>query len=417
MYKSSRRERTTLFILCSPLFIVAHPSFISIFIFIFAQTDDGRMKTEGSFCLSTLTQWQSRRDGKRSQSTHSRPRARLLLLISYLQHGVLLSLVVTNRLPSDIAHRAFTTKHIPSEEQYEMGNQLSKESRLTWFTREDEKRLFGDDDIQKVDPDFINEFRMLYSSNDEAIPLDFRMCVFMLSVDEIEDRGLYFGCPGQKEGDVWIEQPKGLKLPVGVVPRYYNQFNQRSLNDDFCCKLQKYIVFQQWNHLRQACPDFKCGVCAKTPVPNLAALGHCFYNESEYKINQLASIPVCTNPKCLLIARKCKRKVFDTRASATGFTKGSSAIACANCERWKHEMESDHLECSRCKAVTYCNVKCQKAHWSKHKKACKLVTCQHCERSETSTKFPTCSQCEQVFYCGEDCQKADWSSHRNICNT
>jgi hypothetical protein len=295
-----------------------------------------------------------------------------------------------------------------------MGNQLSKESRLTWFTREDEKRLFGDD-IQNVDQDFIDEFRMLYSSNDEAIPFDFRMCVFMVSVYEIERRGLYTGCRGLKQGDVRIERPKGLKLPVGVDN---NQLSQRSSNDVFVLNLQKYIVFQQLKHLRQACPNIKCGVCAKTHIRNICAKGYHSCDESGYTIDQVACIPVCKKPRCSLIADKCIAKVYESWASTTGLKLSDDVInVCANCDRCKNGVGSEHLECSRCKAVSYCSVECKKAHWPKHKKACKLVTCQHCKKLETSTKFPTCSQCEQVFYCGKDCQKADWSSHRNICNT
>jgi hypothetical protein len=285
-------------------------------------------------------------------------------------------------------------------------------SSLLTFTREDEMPLFGSN-IQTLDPAFIDEFRILYSSNDEAIPLDFRMCVFMVSVDEIENRGLYLGCPGQEQGDVRIERPNGLKLPVGFVHKYIDQMN---LNNDFLGKLWDYIQCEQWNHLRQAGPNFKCGVCAKTPVPFIATEGHYSRNESGYRIDHVACIiPVCTNDKCWLIANKCIGKVRDSWASATGFPTGLSATVCENCDRWNDGVH--HLECSRCNAASYCNAECQRADWPKHKKACKLVTCQHCEKLEIHTKFPTCVRCKQVFYCGEDCQKADWPSHKKICNT
>jgi hypothetical protein len=289
-------------------------------------------------------------------------------------------------------------------------------SSLLTFTREDEMPLFGNN-IQTLDPAFIDEFRILYSSNDEAIPLDFRMCVFMVSVDEIENRGLYLGCPGQEQGDVRMERSNGLKLPVGVVHKY-NQFDQTmNMNNDFLGKLWDYIQCGQWNHLRQACPNLKCGVCAKTPVLDMATEGYHSRNESAYKNDQVACIPVCTNDKCWLIANKCNAKVYESWASATGFPSCRSASACANCERWNDGVQFELLECSRCNAVSYCNTECQRADWPKHKNACTLVNCQHCEKLETSTKFPTCGRCKQVFYCGEDCQRANWPSHKNLCNS
>ena len=51
---------------------------------------------------------------------------------------------------------------------------------------------------------------------------------------------------------------------------------------------------------------------------------------------------------------------------------------CANCK----ELPSDDkpfARCSRCKMIFYCSSKCQKVHWSEHKKTC----------NDTSIKYPS----------------------------
>jgi hypothetical protein len=179
-----------------------------------------------------------------------------------------------------------------SKRRNEMGEDGPAPPSLLKFTREDETRLFGNN-IQNIDPEFINEFRMLYSSNDEAIPLYSRLCVFMVSVDEIENRGLYLGCRGLNEGDIviagCIAECKGLKLPVGIVPKYCNKSGQSGKKDDFLRTRWEYIACRAWNELRQEVPILKCGVCANSPAPILANTRYHCSNRSVCKIDHLYS--------------------------------------------------------------------------------------------------------------------------------
>jgi hypothetical protein len=225
---------------------------------------------------------------------------------------------------------------------------------LLKFTREDEKPLFGGN-IQHLDPGFLNDFRMLYSSNDDAIPLDFRMCVFMVSVDEIENRGLYLGCRGLNEDDIWMAGCKGMKVPVvGIAPKY-NKYCQSSMKDD----------------LRL------------------------------YNVEKTACIPVCTKDKCWLIANnKCIAKVHDTWASATRFTAGDTWSICANCERSYLGVGYKLLECSRCKAAWYCNVECQKAHWPKHKKRARSLLVNTVKNWKQTRNFPLVHGASKSFIAG-----------------
>ena len=43
---------------------------------------------------------------------------------------------------------------------------------------------------------------------------------------------------------------------------------------------------------------------------------------------------------------------------------------CASCGQSSKDTMKKHMVCSRCKAVSYCSVPCQRAHWKKHKAVC-----------------------------------------------
>ena len=46
-------------------------------------------------------------------------------------------------------------------------------------------------------------------------------------------------------------------------------------------------------------------------------------------------------------------------------------LKCANCGA--EDKKRNLKMCGRCKSVFYCNRKCSKAHWKKHKKSCKKL--------------------------------------------
>jgi hypothetical protein len=135
-------------------------------------------------------------------------------------------------------------------------------------------------------------------------------------------------------------------------------------------------------------------------------------------LHSFPCFPVCNSGKCHLIAAKCLEKMVKTVDSVTGeavFSFSRAPTMCANCHRMNFGGESKRLDCSRCNTASYCNTECQKAHWPIHKKACSIITCQRCEKLETTKWFSKCARCEQVFYCGRDCQLADWPKHKKDC--
>jgi len=50
------------------------------------------------------------------------------------------------------------------------------------------------------------------------------------------------------------------------------------------------------------------------------------------------------------------------------------AFSCAVCGRMEHPHETKLLKCTRCDCVRYCNVICQRGHWTVHKSMCCVST-------------------------------------------
>jgi hypothetical protein len=268
---------------------------------------------------------------------------------------------------------------------------------LPRFTRDDEKDLF---DLDNMNLDFLDEFRKMYSENSESCPLDFQANVFNISVDEIESRGMD---EVEHECDIYIAT---LKLPVAVRKL------AETCNSDhpFLHSLANSILDLHWKNTLQENPDrYKCAVCKSHDVTSKAsAVTHKVTDTNSWQLHMFPCFPLCTSNECRLIATKCLENVTNDLESRAGDTKVNP---CANCACY----DSQHMCCSRCNEAYYCNVECQKAHWSVHKTACMLAPCQHCEKLETTKRFSKCSRCQQVFYCGRDCQIADWPNHKMVC--
>jgi hypothetical protein len=191
--------------------------------------------------------------------------------------------------------------------------------------------------------------------------------------------------------------------------------SEKSFLDDLGAQI---INFQLEKILQKNPKKYKCVTCQKAPATRSVSMICRAVNNTTWSLHVFPSFPVCDSTKCSLIASKCAEKMLSTLASVTGQEKISPSevvTQCNNCERLNYGGESERLNCSRCNIACYCNVECQKAHWPKHKKACKLVTCQHCEKLETTKLFSMCARCQQVFYCGRDCQLNDWRNHKKDC--
>jgi hypothetical protein len=283
--------------------------------------------------------------------------------------------------------------------------------RLPAFTREDEKELFRQD----VDSNFLDEFRRTYGSNAESCTLEFQANVANVSVEEFEDVDLNGnGDEIAKTFDIYTVT---LKVPVGV-----RTFAEQGNKPNFLMFLANQITDVQWrNVLQDNTNKYKCAVCRKIPdEARLVSVTSALKKVTEHnscRVHLYPCFPVCDSDRCHLIASRCIDKFYDNMASVSGEESLSSSKIlnlCAHCGRCENK-ETKLLKCSRCNQTSYCNAECQKAHWPKHKKACKLVTCQYCEKLETVKLFAKCSRCQRVFYCGSDCQRADWANHKKMC--
>ncbi|GFH61293.1 hypothetical protein CTEN210_17769 [Chaetoceros tenuissimus] len=99
----------------------------------------------------------------------------------------------------------------------------------------------------------------------------------------------------------------------------------------------------------------------------------------------------------------CKRADFTSSTSTVDrfFTKQDAkilmkdirevqedSIVCGNCAKRASQIGQRLSICSRCKCEYYCNQKCQRAHWSKHKSRCS----QYCDTMEKLKSITTSNE-------------------------
>ena len=95
-----------------------------------------------------------------------------------------------------------------------------------------------------------------------------------------------------------------------------------------------------------------------------------------------------------------------------------------------HETVTSFQLCGGCKTQRYCSRKCQRAHWSVHRVTCKKHRtggggspepvlrrreCGYCGMRESVVSFQLCAGCKTQRYCSRKCQRAHWSVHRVAC--
>ncbi len=103
---------------------------------------------------------------------------------------------------------------------------------------------------------------------------------------------------------------------------------------------------------------------------------------------------------------------------------GEKVPKCSHCEATSPNLK----KCTQCGKVQYCGKKCQSQHWSVHKLECKKTkedtsprlgadehteSCSYC--GCYSPDLVTCTRCRSVKYCDKKCQKGDWKKHRITC--
>jgi hypothetical protein len=288
------------------------------------------------------------------------------------------------------------------------------------FTREDEKELFKDG----LDPTFLDDFRSFYTASNSAASCSVAVRIDLnhATVDEIESWEPNEGLIDSVEAS-YDRYTATLKLPDNIrklsVVCDVDKSSARDSEKSFLIFLSYHIAsFQLQKILRENPNKYKCVTCQKTPETSNVSMTRTAVNATTWRLHLFPCFPVCQSDKCHLIASKCAEKMLSTLSSVTGeenYSLPEATTQCSNCLKYNFGGESKRLDCSRCNTECYCNAECQKAHWPIHKKACKLVTCQHCEKLETTKLFPKCARCQQVFYCGSDCQVADWLNHKKDC--
>jgi hypothetical protein len=292
------------------------------------------------------------------------------------------------------------------------------------FTREDEKELFEDDQ----DQNFLNGFRTSYTGGNsaESCSVDVVIDLNRATVDEIES----YETTEARTGTIapsFDRYTTTLKLPDNIrklelavsdpdeSARDYENENEKTFLVFLAGNITEFLMQKIF---RENPNKYKCATCEKTPVTSVMVVRK-DADDTTWRLHSFPCLPVCDSDKCHLIASKCMEKMVKTVDSVLGeefVSITEAATQCSNCSRLNFGGESERfLECSRCNTACYCSAECQKSHWSEHKKACKLVTCQRCEKLETTKWFSKCARCQQVCYCGRDCQLADWPNHKKDC--
>jgi hypothetical protein len=212
-----------------------------------------------------------------------------------------------------------------------------------------------------------------------------------------------------------------------------NSPNASMCTQSFTQKMWETIVQER----ASAKESFCCAACSTRPATKKSAqvLNEVVADPSGcwfYKVQLIPCFTVCDKGKCHLLAQKVGGRITDVAVAkgaastmgaaintvtggvtnhTTNFPATNTFFTCEICSI------KAGFTCSRCMQANYCSVACRKKDWRLHKKACKLIKCNNCDRIEVSIEnpFASCSRCFNAFYCGQDCQKEDWKSHKAAC--
>jgi hypothetical protein len=287
--------------------------------------------------------------------------------------------------------------------------------RFSCFTRKDEKKLFADG----LPQNFLDSFRSFYTGGStKSCSVDVTIDLIHTTVDEIESWEPNEALTGTIVAASYDRYTTTLKLPdtIRKLVLTCKEHESFALENSFLFFLAGRIHSFQLQKIFQENPNkYKCTTCQKAHVTKDISMTRQGVNDTTWDLHLFPCFPVCDSNKCKLIATKCMERMISTVEEALSLPVPRAVTQCTNCDEYNFGREAERLDCSRCNTACYCNVECQKAHWPEHKKACKLVTCQHCEKLETMKSFSKCARCQQVFYCGSDCQVADWPNHKKNC--
>jgi hypothetical protein len=118
--------------------------------------------------------------------------------------------------------------------------------------------------------------------------------------------------------------------------------------------------------------NFVCDSCGKNKPTHFVQVPTDCWHIEPYEIKDVAGIMLCDEKMCDVTA---KQKFVSNMNELTKFVKttieDSGQAMCDCCNLLKDR--DDLNRCSRCKKVYYCDTKCQKLAWKRHKKVCRAA--------------------------------------------
>jgi TPR repeat protein len=150
--------------------------------------------------------------------------------------------------------------------------------------------------------------------------------------------------------------------------------------------------------------------------PHRSNIAFCQYHAALGSLHLKSSFP-----RALFWAKRAKRNGHD---EATALCDQLQVLISKNCGNCKKPYPT--VRCSGCKSVSYCDSKCQKAGWTKHKSDCRTLPtistareiyfdlmCSFCTKADPQM---VCGRCKSAYYCdNQQFQESHWAVHKNEC--
>jgi hypothetical protein len=185
------------------------------------------------------------------------------------------------------------------------------------FTREDEKELFKEED---VNPNFLlDAFRSFYINSTESCSVDINIALIHATVDEIEGWEPNEALVGLTASYEYYSTT--LKLPDNVRKlSLVCDVDEPSACDSektFLDVLSTLITSFQFQDILLENPNkYKCATCQKSPVTvGVWMVRRAPVNDTTWSLHVFPCFPVCDSAKCDLIATKCIAPTTTARSS------------------------------------------------------------------------------------------------------